>query len=113
MLTNHEQAYADVDYTSPHEEEVSNLFKSEEDAIVALYEELFCSLSAVCPQTILNGMKYLIFNKSMYDQMEEMEHMQPCDVDVVHHREAEKTVDQATKEMKRKMYDFLEELQIK
>jgi len=108
MITNQEYDLADVDYISPQEEEVKNLFKSEEEAIGALYEELFCSLNAVCPETILKGMKYLIFQNSMYDEMEEMEHMQPCDVDVVHHRQMEKEVYHATKEMKRKVYDILE-----
>lgn len=108
MITNPEYDLADIDYTSPEEQEVMNLFKSEEIAIGALYDQLFCSLNAVCPETILNAMKYLIFSNTMHDVMEEMEHMQPCDVDVVHHRQVEKEVDQATKEMKEKLYDILE-----
>lgn len=88
--------------------EPENLFTSEEDAIFALYEQLFFSRNTVCKQTVLNSMKYLIFSKSMKDQMEEMEHMLPCDVDVVHHREIEKEMELTTKEIKKKLYDILE-----
>ena len=101
--------YSDFDYHNLPEEEIGNLFPSEDEAIFALYEQLFCNLSSVCKETILNSMKYLIFSKSMENQMEEIQHMTTDDVDVVHHREIDKEMEQATKEMKKKLYDILED----
>ena len=109
MLSKQEHLYDDIDYASTEEGEINNLFPSEDEAIFALYEQLFCNLNSVCPKTILNGMKYLIFSKSMNNQMEEIKHMEPCDVDVVHHRQLEKEVEEAHKEIRKKLYDILED----
>ncbi len=109
MLPNQEQIFSEIDYISPEEEGVTSLFSSEEEAVFALYEQLFCSLNHSSPETILNSMKYLIFSKSMTPQMEEIEHMQPCDVDVVHHRQVEKEVAEATQEIKKTLYQILED----
>ncbi len=107
MLNQHD--YVDLEYLHPEEEGIQDLFPSEDEAIFALYEQLFCNMNTVCKETILNSMKYLIFKKNMDNQMEEIRHMMPCDVDVVHHREIEKEIEQATKEMKKELYDILED----
>jgi len=109
MLNEKKYSYADIDYTPPEEEAIHNLFNSEEDAIFALYEQLFCNLTHSCPETILDGMRYLIFSKWMTPQMEEIRQMDPCDVDVMHHREIDKRVEEATQEMKKKLYAILED----
>lgn len=102
-------ACSSLDSIISEEEEINTFFPSEEDAIFALYEQLFCNLNEVCKETILNSMKYLIFSKSMDNQMEEIKNMTSCDVDVVHHREVDKEIEQSTKEMKKTLYDILEE----
>jgi len=107
MLNQYVPSYLDSIF--PEEEEINTFFSSEEDAIFALYEQLFCSLNSVCKETILNSMKYLIFNKSMDDQMEEIKNMTVSDVDVMHHREVEKEVNESTQEMKKNLYDILED----
>ena len=107
MLNQYE--YSDFGYLNPEEEELVNLFPSEDEAIFALYEQLFCNLNSVCKETILNSMKYLIFSKSMDNQMEEIKHMTTDDVDVVHHRQLEKHVEESTKELKKKLYNILED----
>lgn len=91
------------------DEEILFLFPSESEAIFALYEQLFCNLNSVCKDTILNAMKYLIFSKNMDEQMEEIRHMTTDEVDVVHHREVDKSVDETTKEFKDKLYSILED----
>lgn len=93
----------------PEEEEINRLFCSEEEAIFSLYEQIFCNMNSVCKGTVLNSMKYLIFSKSMTNQMEEICHMTTDDVDVVHHREIEKEKEEATKEIKKKLYEILED----
>jgi hypothetical protein len=99
---------SDIDYTS--DEEIDKLYDSEEEALYALYEQLFDSLNNVCKETILNSMKYLIYQKQMRDQMEEMTHMREEDVCVIHHRERDKSNEETTKEIKHKLYEFLEEI---
>jgi len=89
----------------PHEE----LFPSEEKAVEALYEQLFDSLNDICKHTVLNAMKYLVYSKQMWNQIEEMEHMGPSDVCVLHHREVDRGVTQATKEMKDKLYALIDD----
>lgn len=91
------------------DKEVYSLFPSEEEAIFALYEQLFGNINSVCKETIFNSMKYLILSKSMDNQIEEMSHMIADDVDVVHHRQLDKGVEQATKELKKKLYRILED----
>lgn len=83
-------------------------FESEEDAIFALYEQLFCNLNSVCKETILESMKFLINEKGMTDQMEEINQMNPCDVDIVHHREYDKQLKQSIKDFKKKICDEIE-----
>lgn len=107
MLENYD--YADLGFPCQEREEISDLFPSEKDAIFALYEQLFCNLRSVCKETILNSMKYLIFSKEMDSQMEEMIHMTTDEVDVVHHRQLEKEVEQATQELKNKLHNILED----
>ncbi len=96
-------------YDFPIEEEIISLFPSEEEAIYALYEQLFDSLNAICPFTILNSMKYLIWKKGMKIQINEITKMTEEDVCVIHHREAEKERKNSTQEIKNKLYNFLEE----
>lgn len=104
----HDYAYDYAIEEDMEGEEISSLFPSEADAVFALYEQLFCNLNTVCKETILNSMKYLIFSKDMDNQMEEIRHMTTDDVDVVHHREVDKAVDETTKEFKDKLYEILE-----
>lgn len=104
----HDYAYDYVSEENAEEKEISSLFHSETDAVFALYEQLFCNLNSVCQETILNSMKYLIFSKKMDNQIEEIRHMTAEDVDVVHHREVDKAVDETTKEFKEKLYEVLE-----
>lgn len=96
-------------FPSPSVEEEVSFFTSPEEAIYALYEQLFDSLNAVCPETILKAMKYLLFSHDMEKQMEEIKNMLPCDVNVIHHRELDKGLEEATKEMKKKLYQILED----
>ena len=91
------------------EEDINHLFPSEEEAIFSLYEQLFCNLQSVCKETILNAMKYLIFTKSMTPQMEEIIHMEPGDVDIVHHRELDNEIEECRKEMKQKLANILQD----
>jgi len=107
MLNNYD--YADLDFPCEDTEEISSFFPSEKDAIFSLYEELFCNLRSVCKETILKSMKYLIFSKGMDSQMEEIRHMTTDEVDVVHHRELEKEVEQSTQELKNKLFKILED----
>ncbi len=101
----------DYDYEAEHEkrDEVSRLFKTQQDAIFALYEQLFCNMNAVCPKTILQAMQFLILCKDMDRQWDEIHQMTPDDVDVVHHRQVDKAVDETTKEFKDKLYNILED----
>ena len=92
----------------PDGKDIRDLFQSEADAIFSLYEELFCNQNHICKKTVLESMQYLIFSKGMENQMEEIEYMDPCDVDAVHHREVEKEVLYVEHEMKNKLYKFLE-----
>jgi len=107
MLTAYQ--YTDVEYASSQEEEIGSFFTSEEEAIYALYEQLFDSLNSVCTSTILNTMKYLISQKGMRKQMEEITQMTPDDVCVTHHRQVDKAQENTTQEIRNKLYDFLED----
>lgn len=111
-------AYKHPDYIHPYEKTrvipkwqdfFYGLFPSEEDALYALYEQLFDSSNSICPQTILDAMKYLIISKEMSKQMEEIKYMEPSDVAVLHHREVDKKVEETTKELKKKLYQILED----
>ena len=104
-----------VDYQNDTDDKeyIKDFFPSEEEAIFALYEQLFGNINSVCKDTILNTMKYLIFSKSMDNQMEEIRHMTVVDVDVIHHRQVEKEVEQATKKLKIDLYREIRELLLK
>ena len=95
MLKQHEF----YDYSTEENESVHSGFKCEEDAIHALYEQLFDSLNAVCADTILESVRYLVNSKEMDNQIEEMQHMTANDVCVVHHRECDKAREEATKDV--------------
>ena len=101
--------FSRLGYYIENEESALETFSSEEDAIYALYEQLFDSLNSVCPSTILNAMKYLLEKKDMSKQMEEISHMHPEDVCVVHHRQSDKLAEEATKEIKKQLYAILED----
>lgn len=94
---------------SDYNEGIARLFISQEDAVYALYEQLFDSLNAICPYTILDAMKYLVHSFCMTDQMEEMRLMREEDVCVLHHREVDKQVEESTKEIKKSLYEILED----
>jgi hypothetical protein len=98
------------DYVDTHEPtNAIHLYPNEEEAIFSLYEQLFCNRNAVCKETILQAMQYLIFIKGMTDQWEEIRHMDVDDVDVVHHQEVEKAKEETTQEFKEKLYEILED----
>jgi len=84
-----------------------NEYKSEEDAIYALYEQLFDSPYSICPETILEAMRYLIFKKQMTDQMDEIRFMRPEEVCVVHQNEIEREVEETKEEIKEQIFDIL------
>lgn len=104
---------ADYQNGTDDEEYIKDFFPSEEEAIFALYEQLFGNVNSVCKETILKAMKYLVYNKSMDDQMEEIQHMLPEDVDIVHHRQLEKSVEEATKKTKINLYKEMREVFLK
>lgn len=104
---------ADYQNDTDDEEYIKDFFPSEEEAIFALYEQLFGNVNSVCKETILGAMKYLIFSKEMDNQMEEIMHMTSEDVDVVHHRQLEKAVEEATKKTKINLYKEIRELLLK
>lgn len=101
----------DYDYVEVDDEKTNNIarfFLTEDEAVFALYEQLFCNMNTVCKETVLKAMQYLVFCKDMPNQIEEIKHMTTDDVDVVHHREVEKAIDETTKEFKDKLYEILE-----
>ena len=100
---------SDVDYSQPTEEEIQHFFPAEEDAIFALYEQLFHSSKTICKPTILNAMRYLVHFKGMHDQMEELKWMREEDLWITHEKEKEKSSEKTTQEIKNKLYAFLEE----
>ena len=100
--------YEDVEYEHP-DDKIKVLYPSEEEAIYALYEQLFDTRHKICAETVLNSMKYLIFSKGMDKQMEEIRQMEPYDLCVIHQYELNNSVEQATKEIKKKLYDILED----
>ncbi len=98
-----------IDSLSPPVEEITNLFPNEEEALYALYEQLFDPPKVLCKYTILNSMRYLIHRYSMTNQMEEMKYMTPEEVSIVDQKEVDREVAQATKEIKQTIYKILEE----
>lgn len=104
---NFEASYIEEFY--PLQEEINSYFPSEEEAIYALYEQLFHSSNNICKLTILNSMKYLIFKNSMTNQIEEITHMREEDLWITHEKEKEKSLNDTTQEIKNKLYAFLEE----
>ena len=107
MLTSH-----DYPYTEPvlyEDENTENFFTDDASAIYALYEQLFDSLNDICPQTLLDAMKYLVWKNDMSKQTEEMLHMRKEDVCVIHHRKLDKIEKNTTQEIKNKIYRVLEE----
>jgi len=108
MNYQHDYAYDYVEVEDETSEQIGKYFPSEDEAVFALYEQLFCNLNTVCKETVLQAMQYLIFSKDMPNQREEIQHMTTDDVDVVHHREVDKAVDETTKEFKDKLYEILE-----
>ena len=104
---------ADLDCISDDEEYIKDFFPSEEEATLALYEQLFGNVNSVCKETILNSMKYLLYSKEMDNQMEEIKHMTTDDVDVIHHRQLEKSVEEATKKTKINLYKEIREVFLK
>jgi len=101
----------DYDYIEVDDEQtnaIARFFPTEDEAVFALYEQLFCNMNTVCKETVLKAMQYLVFCKDMPNQIEEIKHMTTDDVDVVHHREVDKAVDETTKEFKDKLYEILE-----
>lgn len=100
----------DLNLLSDYEyQSYGHLFTDDDAAIYALYEQLFDSLNNICPQTILDAVKYLVWKNDMSAQLEEMESMTSTDVCVVHHRQLDKVEDTTTQEIKNKIYKVLEE----
>lgn len=88
---------------------IENHFESEKEATFALYEQLFLSENSLCASTVLDAMKYLISKKSMNEQIEEMEYMKPCDLQVLHKRTSEEKSKEIINEFKQKVQEVLEE----
>lgn len=101
-------SYSDVEHHCSSEEEAKAFYSCEEEAIYALYEQLFESLNNICADTVLKAMRYLILKKEMINQIDEITRMTPDDVCVVHHREIEKYEENTIQEIKNKLYGFLE-----
>lgn len=102
----------DYDYEEVEDNKTSSIaryFPNEDEAVFALYEQLFCTLHTACKETILRAMQYLVLCKEMPDQLEEIKNMTADDVDVVHHRELEEAVEETTKEFRNKLYEILED----
>lgn len=70
--------------------EVERFFRTEEDAIYSIYEQLFNTQEYVCEDVILKAMKYLVFKKKMSDQINELRSMTSEDVCVEHKTQVHK-----------------------
>jgi len=64
--------------------EIERSFRTEQDAIYSIYEQLFDSKEYICEEILLKAMKYLVFKKQMTEQMEEIRKMDVADVCVEH-----------------------------
>lgn len=85
--------------------EIESLFRTEEEAIFSMYEQLFDTREYICEETILKAMKYLIFKKGMSNQMDEIRDMTIEDVCIEHKHQVEK-VKSKLHEMKRKLQEL-------
>ena len=104
MLKQHNQS--DIDSLSTEDYDILNLFHSEKEAIYKLYYQLLCTHTPICKKTILNSLKYLVFCKSMDNQMEEIQNMTTDDVDVVHHSKLVREVEKDKQELQKKLPHF-------
>ena len=88
---------------------VESFFRSEKDAIFSLYEELFDSSEDIDLERIHNAFKYLLWQKGMMPQYEEIIEMGDDYLCVIHREKARKETEEAIKYYKHRMSELIEE----
>lgn len=88
---------------------VENLFLEEEDAIFTLFEELFESAQEIDRKRIYDSIKYLLWQKGMIRQYEEIIEMDETGLCVEHINKARDEVKTTITRFKQRILEFIEE----